>query len=75
MTEPMRVRTVLELGGAVHDRRVELGLTQAQLAERANVTREWVVRLEGGKPRVQMDRVFDLLRALDVEVVLHAKGH
>ncbi|MDR1188099.1 MAG: helix-turn-helix domain-containing protein [Bifidobacteriaceae bacterium] len=36
-------------GRLARDRRVGLGLTQAQLAELAGVTRQWVNRFENGK--------------------------
>ncbi len=65
-----RARTVRELGGLVRERREALGWSQQALAERAGTSREWVVRLEGGKPSVRMDRVFDVLGALDLVVEL-----
>lgn len=66
----MRVRTVRELGGAVRTRREALGWSQGQVAEQAGVTREWVVRFEGGKPSVRLDRVFDVLGVLGLSVEL-----
>jgi transcriptional regulator with XRE-family HTH domain len=38
----------LMLGQMVHDRRVELGLTRAELAERAGMTQPQLSRLESG---------------------------
>lgn len=38
-----------DFGNIVRDRRVELGLTQAQLAERIGRSRQWVVGFEGGR--------------------------
>ena len=55
----MRVRSVLEVGAAARDRRERLGWSQQALAERAGVTREWVVRFEGGKPSVRIARSED----------------
>lgn len=66
----MRVRSVLELGAAARQRREDLGWSQQQLAERAGVSREWVVRFERGKTTVQLDRVLDALTALGLSVDL-----
>ncbi len=49
----------------VRQRRTELGLTQAQLADKVGVGREWVVRLEKGHPRLEVGMVLGALRALD----------
>ena len=40
------------------------------LADRAAVTREWVVRFENGKVSVALKRVFDVLTLLDLVVEL-----
>ena len=41
-------RASLLLGQMVHDRRTQLGLTQAELAERAGMTQPQLSRLESG---------------------------
>lgn len=64
----MRVHTVRELGGLVRDRRERLELTQQEVADRAAVTREWLVRFESGKATVPVSRVLDVLTALDLVV-------
>ncbi|MEU8042267.1 helix-turn-helix domain-containing protein [Streptosporangium sp. NPDC049078] len=46
-------REALLLGQQVYNRRTELGLSQAELAERAGMTQPQVARLEtGGAPRL-----------------------
>lgn len=70
----MRVRTVLELGAAVRERREALGLSQRALSDAAGVTREWIVRFEGGKATVRLDRVFDVLTALGLGVELAVRA-
>ena len=62
----VRVHTVRELGGLIRDRREQLGLTQQETADRAAITREWLVRFENGKSTVPANRVFDVLTALDL---------
>jgi y4mF family transcriptional regulator len=51
------------LGAAVRERRRDLGWTQAALAGKVGVTRDWVIDLEAGKGNPQLRH---LLRALDV---------
>ena len=64
----MRLRTAADFGAAIRHRRRELDLTQAALAERIGVSRQWVVEVERGKPRATLQLV---LRALDaMHVVL-----
>ena len=70
----MRVRSVLEVGAAARDRREHLGWSQQALADQAGVTREWVVRFEGGKPTVRLDRVFDVITALGLVVELEERA-
>jgi DNA-binding XRE family transcriptional regulator len=43
-----QARAALRLGQMVYDRRTELGLTQAELAERAGMTQPQLSRLESG---------------------------
>ncbi len=58
-----------ELGAAVRSERHRRGLSQAELAAAAGVSREWLVRLEGGAPRLEADKVLSILNALDIAVV------
>lgn len=49
-----RVVTPLDLGFDVRDARMAVGLTQAELVEKAGVSREWLNGVERGKrPRVR----------------------
>lgn len=59
-----RARTVRDLGALVARHRREQGLTQAALAERAGVSREWLGRLERGSMRLEIGRVLMVLGAL-----------
>lgn len=55
-----------DLGLYVRDRRRDLGVTQAQLAQSAGVSRRWLLGLENGKPTTQIGLVFRTLEALDL---------
>ena len=46
-------------------------LTQEALANKANVSRSWLIGLEQGKrPRAEMDKILSLLGALDISLNL-----
>jgi HTH-type transcriptional regulator/antitoxin HipB len=64
----MRVRTPREIGLAIKDRRLELGLDQAELARRLGVSRQWLVGMEKGKPRAEIGLVLRALRELGLDV-------
>lgn len=64
----MRVRSTEDLGAVVRDRRRALGLSQAEVAARADVTRQWVVRFEQGSSDVSLRKTLALLRALDLDL-------
>lgn len=57
----------LLLGQRVHDRRVQLGLTQAELANRAGMTEPQVSRLETGGATPSVPLLHRLARALDTD--------
>ena len=57
-----------DMTATARGRRQELGLSQAGLAARAGVSREWVNSFEGGKPTVEFGLVIRLLDALDLVV-------
>lgn len=65
------VRNEIELGAALRERRERAGLTQAQLAIRANVSRAFVIDVERGRrPRAELTRVLAVMRALDSAITL-----
>lgn len=65
----------LEIGYAIKDRRAELGLTQAQLAETAGVSKRCLWSLELGRnPGVQLDKLIAVLGALGLDLVIDATG-
>lgn len=64
----MRIGTATELGLTLRDRRRRLGLSQASLAQEVGVSRQWIVEVEGGKPRVELALVLRVIRALGLEL-------
>lgn len=62
----MRISTVYDLSAAIRGHRIDLGLSQAHLAERAGVSRKFVSEVEAGKDTAEVGRVLGLLFALDL---------
>ena len=59
----------------VRERREELGLTQDELASRAGVSRQFILRLEAGKaPGVSVDKLMRVLDQLDLALFVGVAG-
>lgn len=56
---------ITELGVRIAHRRIELGMTQAQVAERAGVGKRTIERIEAGED-TQLTTLIRLLRILDL---------
>lgn len=69
----MRVRTMADLGALVRESRESSGLTQAELARRAGVSREWLLKVEAGRTPAEMPRVLDLLDELGMVLDVHTR--
>ncbi|GAA1908596.1 hypothetical protein GCM10009716_18150 [Streptomyces sodiiphilus] len=63
--EYIDARLAGDLGQAVYDRRVELGLSQTELAERASMTQPQISRIEGGDTVPTLPLLRRLAKALD----------
>ncbi|MEO5663740.1 MAG: helix-turn-helix domain-containing protein [Nocardioides sp.] len=71
----MQAKTMRDLGALARSSRRAQGLTQAELAVRLGVGREWVVRLERGHPRLEAQKVLDALIVLGLTLdVSHPQG-
>ena len=68
-------RASLLLGQMVHDRRTELGLTQAELAERAGMTQPQLSRLESGGATPTVPLLARLAAALEADLDISFKPH
>src|SRR2546430_17595653 len=66
----MRIRTTRDIGAAVRGRRKDLGLSQADLAARAGVSRRWVYQLEAGKQTAALGLVLRVLDQIDIGLSL-----
>jgi y4mF family transcriptional regulator len=71
----MRIGNADDLGTYLRDRRRAAGLTQADLASRAGVSRRWLSDLEAGKPTAEVGLVFKVIAALDMILDLQPLPH
>lgn len=61
----MTRRLYEELGGNIRKRREELGLTQANLAEKVGLSRSSVTNVERGRQAILLHQFMDFVHALD----------
>lgn len=70
----MRLRTARDVGAMVRDRRRSAGLSQAELAARAGVSKRWLAALEAGKPGAEMGLVLRTFAALGTDLTADDAG-
>lgn len=68
----MNIRSPLEIGLIIRERRKKLGINQAELARQIGVGRQWIIAVERGKSRAELGLVLRALSAL--ELTLEIKG-
>lgn len=61
---PTPITSIRDVAAAVRGRRQSLGLSQADLARQAHVSRQWINEFEAGKPTAELRLVIQLLDAL-----------
>lgn len=70
----MNIRTPLDMGLLIRERRRELGLSQQELADQVRVSRQWIVEVEKGKARAEVGLVLQTLNVLGVALRVGADG-
>ncbi len=63
-------RNSQQLGAALRRNRKKQGLTQEDLAKRMNSRQATISKLEQGAPGTQLKTFFDVLTALNLEIVV-----
>src|SRR5579884_1772375 len=64
----MIIRTPADLGATIRAGRRAVGLDQADLAARVGVQRQWIIKIESGKPTAEVGLVLRTLNALGLKV-------
>jgi HTH-type transcriptional regulator / antitoxin HipB len=64
----VEITSILDFSSLVRGRRQALGLSQAELATRANVSRQWVSAFESGRPGSELRLILRLLEALELRL-------
>ncbi len=67
------IQTISDIANAVRGRRLEIGLSQDELATRAGVSRKWIYEFEAGKPGAELRIVLGVLDALGLALALGPK--
>jgi y4mF family transcriptional regulator len=70
----MRIRTPIDLGAVIRDRRMKLDLDQKTLAAQVGVSRQWIVGVEKGKPRTPLSLVLRTIEVLGIHLAADDQG-
>ena len=70
----LKLRTAIDIGALIKDRRRDLGIDQAELARMIGVSRLWVNQVERGKPGASLGLVLRALGAVGVELTASSGG-
>lgn len=68
-------RTPKQIGDAIRRQRRKLGLNQTALGEKTNLRQATISTVEKGEPGTQLRTLFDLLAALDLELVVRSRSN
>ena len=66
---PTMIKTPAQLGALIKARRTELNIDQVTLAEKARVSRNWLMEIEKGVPGASVGVVLRVLAVLKVSLV------
>src|SRR6202023_1256076 len=64
----MRARSIRDFAAAVRGRRRDLGMSQAELAAHAGVSRKWIYEFEAGKPNAELGLILRVVDALGLQL-------
>lgn len=67
---PTTINSIRDLAAAARGRRQHLRLSQAEVANRAGVSRAWLSEFEAGKPTAELGLVIRLFDALGLRLTV-----
>jgi HTH-type transcriptional regulator/antitoxin HipB len=68
------INSIRDVAAVARGRRLALGLSQAELAARAGVSRQWISAFESGKPGAELRLVIRLLDTLGLRLAVEEQG-
>lgn len=68
----MKIGNAEDLGRVARQRRIDLGLSQDDVASRAGVTRQWLSRFEQSKADVTLSKALSIMRELNLTIDVRA---
>jgi len=70
----MKTPRAEDLGRVARQRRLDMGLSQDDLADRAGVTRQWLFRFETAKSDVSLQKTLRVLQELELAIDVGARA-
>jgi HTH-type transcriptional regulator / antitoxin HipB len=70
----MNVNSLRDLAAIARGRRRDLGLSQAELAARSRISRQWISEFENGKATAEIGLAIRLLDALELRLTVGEAG-
>lgn len=67
------ISSVSDLGTVVRQKRKNMGLSQQQLADMANIGRRFISELESGKPTLEFGRVLKVCQSIGIDLTAVAR--
>ena len=64
----MKIISARDIAALVKQERKKCGWTQAELAMRSGVSRDWIIALEKGKPTLELGLVLRAVKALKIRL-------
>jgi len=61
-----KIKNSYTLGMIIQQSRLQLGLSQRELAKELGISQKWVWEMEQGKPGILMERLFQMLEKTKV---------
>jgi HTH-type transcriptional regulator / antitoxin HipB len=64
----MSLQSVADVGRLLREHRIKRGLSQQALADKIGVSRQWLMKVEGGHDRAEVGSVLRAIKALGIRL-------